>query len=254
MKKTFLGLIFVSSFLVIVTPLYAETNFGRGIKNTIRETIQEGKEASLSPKEIRQEVKEQVREEIKERNEGLLDKVKNMVRKNLRFNARIKGTIGSVGASSMTVTGDDGKTYAVNITSETKLLRRFGGTSGLSEFSVGNEVSVIGKFTDESQTTIDAKLIRNLSIQKRWGVFFGEVTVKNSDNFVMKTIERGDQTVYFGSETKFLSHKKETISYTDLQIGNRVRVKGMWDRSSNKITEIEEIRVFPQKPSVTPTP
>ena len=108
------------------------------------------------------------------------------------------------------------------------------------------------EFTDEEKTTIDARLIRNLSIQKRWGVFFGEVTVKNGDNFVMKTIERGDQAVYFGSETEFLNHKKETISYADLQIGNRVRVKGMWDRSLNKITEVEEVRLFPQRPTPTP--
>lgn len=250
-KNIFFNLIFAFVILSLATPLSAEIKIRNEIQKTVREVIEQGKEASLSPKEIREEVREQVREKIKEKNQGLIDKVKNFVQKKLRFNARIRGKITSIEESVITVAGEDGKTYTVNITNETKLIRRFGGESRLNEFSVGNEVNVFGKFTDESQTTIDARLIRNISLQKRWGVFFGEVKVKNSDNFVIKTIKRGDQTVYFQNETKFINHKKETISYDNLQIGNRVRVKGIWDRSLNKITEVEEVRVFPAPLTIT---
>lgn len=254
MRKNILALIIVFLFSAFFsTSSYAKEE---GIRNEIREavrnTIEEGKEASLSPKQIREEVRQEVREEIKEKNQGLMDKVKNMIKKNLRFGARIKGAISSISDSSMVVNSNDGKTYTVNITSETKLLRRFGGESQISEFSVGNEVNVTGKFTDESQTVIDAKTIRNISIQKRWGVFFGQVTTKNTDNFVMKTIERGDQTVYIGN-ANFINLKKETISYSDVQVGSRVRVKGIWDRSLSSITEVGEVRVFPLPQTVTPT-
>lgn len=253
-KNIFFNLIFAFVILSLGTPLSAEIKVRKEIQKTIRETIEQKKEASLSPKEIRKEIREQVRKKIREENQNLIDKIKNLVKKNLRYDARVKGKITSIEDSILTVLGEDGKNYKVNIISETRLIRRFGGESRLDEFSIGNEVNVFGKFIDENQTTIDAKLIRNISIQKRWGVFFGKVTVKNSDNFIIKTIERGEQTVYLGVKTKFLNHKKEVINYNDLQIGNRVRVKGIWDRSLNKITEVEEVRVFPIPPTITLSP
>lgn len=258
MKKITLSLIIVLSLFTIFTPVLKadDDNFGRKIKNTIQETVEEGQEASLSPKEIRAEVRENVREEVQERKEGLMDKVKNFVKKNLRFSARIMGTIASISTDLMTVTGDNGKTYTINITEDTKLMRKFGGEAELTEFAVGNEVNVFGKFTDESQLTIDARLIRNLSIQKRWGVFFGEVTSMGADSFVIKTIQRGDLTVDYDEETEFENHKKESINPEDLEVGMRVRVKGVWDMSLDKIVDTDEVRVFPKsnKPSDSPEP
>ena len=55
----------------------------------------------------------------------------------------------------------------MNITEKTQLRRHFGGKSSLSESSVGDEVNVIGRYTDETKSTIEAALIRNKSIQKR---------------------------------------------------------------------------------------
>ena len=244
MKKLFFGLIIVFTFLIASAPAFAVTDFGREVRETIRNRVEEGKGEGSSPAAIRQEVRENIREQVQERNEGLLDRVKNLVRKNLRFNARITGTIASIGTGTMTVTGDDGETYEVNISEETRLVRRFGGKGELSEFSIGNKVNVFGRFTDEEQLTIDARLIRNLSVQKRWGVFFGEVTAENSGNFVMETIQRGDLTVYYDAETKFFDHEKETIASGDIEVGMRVRVKGVWDKSLDKITEVDEVRLF----------
>ncbi len=79
------------------------------------------------------------------------------------------------------------------------------GKSNLNEFSIGDEVNIIGKYINEEKTTIDAILIRNLSIQKRWGVFFGEVITKSANNFVIRTLQRGDLTVYFGNAVFFKS-------------------------------------------------
>ncbi len=237
---------FLSLYLLTVASSSVLANVGlrKEIKNTIREKVEELKEASVSPKEIR--------EEIKEKKQGIINQIKNLIKKNLRFNAIIKGTVKEIGENFLKVESE-GKLYLVNITDKTKLIRRFGGKSDLSEFSVGNEVNVFGKYTDENKTSINANLVRNLSIQKRWGVFFGEILSKENGSFVIKTLERGNQTVYLSSQTKILTHKKETIKYEDLQVGQRVRIKGVWDKSLNKITEVEEIRVFPQKPILTPT-
>lgn len=250
MKKSISSIIILFTFLTIVSPLSAENNFGREIKKTIRETVEEGKEASLSPKEIRQEVKKNVRKEVQERNEGLLDKVKNFMKKNLRFEARVKGKITEIASVSFSMEGEDG-TFQININDKTNMLRKFGGKSSLSEYSAGDEVIVFGKFTDDTKSIIDAKVIRNNSIQKRKGAFFGKVTVKNTDNFVIDTLERGIQTVYFGT-AKFMQRNETVMTYAELKVEDRVRVKGVWDKTLNQIKEVEQIKDF-SIPVVIPT-
>jgi len=193
--------------------------------------------------EMRREVKNEVRENVREKSKNLFDRMKDFVKAKVRFDARISGTIATKGDSSLTVTGADGKTYQVNIIGDTKLVRRFGGNSTLAEFAVGNTVHVFGKFTNDEKTSIDAKLIRNASVQKRFGAFFGEVTAKNTDNFVIKSINRGNQTVYFGG-AKFVNVSEKEISYADVAVGHRVRVKGMWDNSTNTITEVTHVKDF----------
>lgn len=251
MKKIFLNLLILVLFGFIYNyPVLSATPLRKEIRNTIRETVQEGKEASLSPQQIRQEVREAVREEIMEKKEGIMEKLKGFLQKKLRWAARVKGIVESIGENQLTVRSVDGKVYTVNISDKTKLVRRFGGKSSLNEFSVGDEVNVIGKFTDENQTTIEAVLIRNLSLQKRWGAFLGTVKEKGSDNFVMETINRGSQTVYF-SGAKLVNRRQEPIVYNDIQVGHRVRVKGVWDRELNKISPTDEVKDFNLPPLPT---
>ena len=236
MKKTSLNLVILTIVLTVVPSTFALSPL-RG-ENRI----------SITPGEFRKEIRKEVKEKIE--NKGLLDKVKNFLKKNLRFEARVKGKITVIGSNNFSLSGEDG-TFQVNITDKTKILRKFGGKSSLSEYSVGDEVMVIGKFTDETKTTIDAKVIRNLSIQKRRGAFFGKVTVKNTDNFVMETLERGKQTVYFGT-AKFVKRNEEAMTYADLKLGDRVRVKGVWDKTLNQITEVDQVKDF-SIPVVIPT-
>lgn len=231
MKKISLSLIILSALLTITPSVRALT--------------------PSSSSAIRKENREEMKEEIKERKEALLEKVKNFVKKNIRFEARVKGTITVIGTNNFSMTGEDG-TFQVNITDNTKLLRKFGGKSSLSEFAVGDEVVVFGKFTDDTKSIIDAKIVRNNSIQKRWGAFFGKVTAINSDNFLMETLERGTQTVYFGT-AKFVNRKEQSIAYSDVKIGHRVRVKGIWDKTLSEIKEVSQVKDF-SIPVVKPTP
>lgn len=236
MKKISLGIIIFTAFLTIASSVFALNPSGREIRDTIRESIKEEKE-----------VKE------KNENKGLLDKVKNFLKKNLRFEARVKGAITGIviGSNNFSINGEDGS-FQVNVTDKTNLLKKFGGKSSLSEYSVDDEVVVFGKFTDDTKLIIDAKTVRNNSIQKRKGAFFGKVTTKNTDNFVMETLERGTQTVYFGS-AKFVERNEKQMTYTDLKVGDRVRVKGIWDKTLSKITEVTQIKDF-SLPVIVPTP
>ncbi|KKP67710.1 MAG: hypothetical protein UR68_C0028G0034 [Candidatus Roizmanbacteria bacterium GW2011_GWA2_35_19] len=254
MKKIFLGLLSLLVFLSVNQGVIAREGLRQEIRETVRETLEEGKEASVSPREIRKEVRKEVKEAVKEKNEGFMERVRNLVKKNLRFEARIGGKITAIETSAITVNNEDGD-FKVNVTEKTKLVRRFGGKSELSEFSVGDEVNVIGKYTDDSKSTIDAILIRNKSVQKRWGAFIGEVTALNTDNFVMKTVNRGEQTVYFAG-AEFVNREEKAIVYSDIKVGERVRVKGMWDRELNKLTEVDQVKNFsnPVKPTQSPKP
>ena len=234
MKNTLKSIVVLVVLLAVVPSVFALTPLRREIKNTIKETVKEGKKESSSPANTN--------EDVKEIRMGLLDKVKNFMKKNLKFEARVKGKITVIGSNNFSLNGEDG-TFQVNITDKTVILRKFGGKSSLSEYSVGDEVVVFGKFTDDTKLIIDAKTVKNNSIQKRFGAFFGKVTVKNTDNFVMETAERGIQTVYFGT-TKFINIKEINISYGDIKIGDRVRVKGVWDKTLNEIREVSQIKIF----------
>jgi len=212
------------------------------LEKTIRETVKEEKKEGSNPAGIK--------EDVKEIRMGLLDKVKNFMKKNLKFEARVKGKITVVGSNNFSLNGDDG-TFQVNINDKTKFLRKFGGKSSLSEYSVGDEVIVFGKFTDDTKLIIDAKTVKNNSIQKRFGAFFGKITVKNIDNFIMETAERGTQTVYFGT-AKIVNRKETNITLSDIKVGDRVRVKGVWDKTLSKIAEVIQIKDF-SIPVVIPT-
>ena len=234
MKNTLKSIVVLVVLLAVVPSVFALTPLRREIKNTIRETVKEGKKESSSQANTNKDAKE-IRM-------GLLDKVKNFMKKNLKFEARVKGKITVVGSNNFSLSGEDG-TFQVNITDKTQILRKFGGKSSLSEFSVGDEVVIFGKFTDDTRLIIDAKVVKNNSIQKRKGAFFGKVTVKNTDNFVIETLERGSQTVYFGG-AKFINRKEISISYSDIKVGDRVRVKGVWDKTLNKINEVNQVKDF----------
>jgi hypothetical protein len=265
--------------LVLLFSLTQEVSAARplqNLRNEIKPTIAAIKEeAKPTIAALREQTKEeikltitaspsakpwQIRNEVREQNKGLLENIKNQVKEKLqalRFNARLTGKITEVGEGYLKVSSNnDGKVYQVNITDKTQLRRHFWGKSTLAEFSVGDEVNVIGRYTDETKSTIEAVLIRNNSIQRRWGVFFGEVLSKTGNTVKVKTINRGELDIYIINTTRLVDRQGRVIALENIQIGHRIRVKGVWDKSLNKVIEVEEVKDFslPQKAQViTPT-
>lgn len=215
------------------------------------------KDARDDLREARQEVRESKRnvfEELKEKIGSKTAEFKNgmMGLGVMLANAKITAKTDT----SLTVE-KDGKSYTVLFDDKTQFRRRFWGKSELAEFSIGNIVNVVGRWTDDSKTTINAKVLRNISIQKRFGVFFGEVKSLLSSGWVMstKSENRADQTVTVSSSTTLKNRKGETIVQSDVKVGDKVRVHGLWDRSSNTVTEVKEVKDFslPIVPTVTAT-
>jgi len=238
MKKILIGLCMVSS-LIFVPSASAAFPAVRGARNEIKEIIREGKESGSKPAEVRKNIVDEIKDRLK----------------NLRFGARFSGTLSAIDGNTLTVAANNGNTYTVFVTEQTQIRRRFWGQAQLAEFSVGDNLNVIGKWKDDAKTQVEARVIRNSSIQKRFGVFFGTITGKTDSNFTMQTVSRGTQTVFFDSSTKFVNRRGEGMSYTDVQVGHRVRVKGLWDNKLNKITEVTQVKDFTiPAQGVTPTP
>ena len=167
-----------------------------------------------------------------------------------------KGTVAAISGSTLTVT-KEGVPYMVNTDDKTNFRRRFGGKSTLSEILEGDTVNVLGKWQNEDKTQILATHVRDLSIQKRHATFFGTVKSKGDGALILTTLKRGDQTVTIdSSSTKLVNRKMEEIKMTDIQIGHRIRVKGIWDLTKKVVSEVTQIKDFriPIQPSPTATP
>lgn len=154
-----------------------------------------------------------------------------------------QATVTTVSGTTITVSKDN-KTYTVNITGNTIFRRRFWGKSSLSEVSVGDFLNIYGRFTDSAQTIIQAQLIRNVSIEKRFGAFFGNVTALGSSRLTVRTLNRGDLTVSYTSDTKFVNQRGQVIKASDIKVGDKVRVHGMWARNLRTLTEVSRVKDF----------
>lgn len=166
------------------------------------------------------------------------------------FDIKARAAIGTgqvTAKSGTTLTVEkDGKSYTVLTDDKTQFRRRFWGKGSLDEILVGHQVNVIGVWTDDAKTTIQAKLVRDVSVQKRFGVFFGTVKSLTANGWVMSTVseKRTDQTVTVSASTKFVNRKEETITQADVAVGHRVRVKGLWDSAANTVTEVTHVKDF----------
>lgn len=214
--------------------------------------------ADDSIKDLRKEVKTQ-RQEVLGETKTLREDLQNLKNKIIsqvpKVGRIISGQVSGKSASSLTIT-KDGKTITVNILSSTKIIRHYWGKSTVNEISIGDKVNVYGTFKDDAHTIMDARLIRDLSIMKRHAVFLGTVSSISGSTIVIATQNRGNQTVTVSTPTKFVNRKEQPIVLSDIKVGQRIRVKGMWDRALNTITEVTQVKDFtiPVIPSTTPTP
>lgn len=241
--------------LTSTSPVYAgfELPAFLGGKPPVREYKIEVREERQEEKEERKESREELRERISSK-AAMLKSTKRWGRA-----AISSGEVTAIDGTTLVIKKDD-TIITVLTDDKTQFRRRFWGKGFLSEIAVGHSVNVIGQWVDEEKTTIQARIVRDVSIQKRYGVFFGVIQSLTDGGWVMTTVsgKRENQTVTIGASTKLVNRKEETITKTDIVVGHRVRVKGLWDRENNTVTEVTHVKDFnlPVVPtvSVTPTP
>lgn len=132
------------------------------------------------------------------------------------------------------------KTYTINAGSAI-VVRKFWGQSSLSQVSVNDRIRVIGTWTDSTKTTINAFLIRDMSIQERADTFEGTVTTLGNNSFTFQSVSRGIWTVNITNTTKLTGKKGIGIQFANISINDKLRIDGMLD-SVNKVITASVIR------------
>jgi hypothetical protein len=254
MQKLFITSIFIIAIVTFVAcfasaPVYAvnrESTHGGSLRGQIQTT--------------RAQLQDERKDQIKNLQEQFKDKISSKVgeiKKLIGLRAFIdKAKVTAKGTTSLTVTDKDNRSIMVNITANTKIERRFYGKSTLDEILVGHEVNISGKWTDDSHTTVDAAMIRDLSIQKRFGVFIGTVSAISGNDITLNTVNRGTQKVTISASTKITDRKGAVLLQSGILVGHRIRVKGLWDRTNNTVTDVTQLKDYnvPPKPTVAVTP
>lgn len=169
----------------------------------------------------------------------------------VRAISSIDGTLVTMSSTTIpaTLTMQSGATtYTVNVTAATNIVRKYNGSSDLSEFGVADLIRVEGTVTG---LTIEATRIKNLSIQMKGAAQWGTILTIDGTNktftFESKRRNAGTLTVSTGTSTKvFLGYRHG--EFANLKVGMIVKVIGVWrpsqhtltaDRIFTKTTEVE---------------
>jgi len=151
----------------------------------------------------------------------------------------VNATITEINGKIINVTKDS-TTYTVDATNA-RIVRKFDAKADFSEVLTGDIINVWGTLDG---TTVTARKIKDLSIQKAHGVFSG--TIKSIDStaktFVLQSNKRGDQTAHVTDSTR-IKQKGQTKAFADLQVGNNIQVKGTWNKTHNKIYNVNWVKI-----------
>ncbi len=165
---------------------------------------------------------------------GTTPSVKMMVQINASGHATVSGAVAAVQNTSFTVTSWGG-VWTINLGSSAKIVRRFGGTSNLSEFAPGDYVTITGTANQSASWTIDADTVRNMSIQTRNAYFSGTISNLNGTTFTLTTQARGNIAVTVPSDAKVMVNG-QTSSASSLMNGMTAVVSGVWDRNQSTVS------------------
>jgi hypothetical protein len=227
--------IFTSAALIVLSSFNTvhAVDFGADIKTTIKA---ERQELTGEKKQAVQNLREQFKQIIASR----VGDLKKMFGEQAVLRSAL---VTAKNGSTLTVT-DDGKTYSVKVTDATKIRRRYFGKSNAGDLETGHLLNIVGTFTDENKNTVNAKLIRDLSIMKRHGVFIGNVTQINGNTITLDTVNRGTFTVTMNSASEVVNRRMENMPLSDVKSGHRIRIKGLWDKVNKTVTEVSQLKDY----------
>jgi hypothetical protein len=165
--------------------------------------------------------------------------------------AKVTGISGNT-VIAMTAWGSVNLNWSVVTGGATEFVRKNGGTSSVSEISVGDFISFQGTLdtTMASPLTVAASVVKDWSIQKMNASLTGTVQSVNTAamSFVLSSNGRGNVTVMVTPTTNIM--KGDALAtLADVTVGSTVAASGVWDAVANTLAAVSvKVRV------VTPTP
>ena len=179
-------------------------------------------------------------------------------------NGTIRGDLTEISSTTLKISSWGG-VWMVNVTPNTKILRRFDGKASVDEMAVGDRIGVSGTFSRTS-TAINAAYVKDWSIQRRFATFRGIVTSVGVGEFTMTARQKvdGENRDLFGTttirvlivpETKLIiKGATSTGTTTSIQTGMRADVRGIWNRLQSVLTADKIVARFPEEKKDTSVP
>ncbi|MDO8482637.1 MAG: hypothetical protein Q7S86_02350, partial [bacterium] len=160
--------------------------------------------------------------------------------------AKVTAIAGNV-ISASTVWGSTSLLWTIQSDSATNVIRRSGGQSNLSEISIGDFVSFQGKLvTTSGNLTVNAKILKNWSVQKKNVSFIGKVLSLGANSFVLSADEHGQVTVNTASAV--ITKNDAAVTLAVINIGDKVMAKGLFDETL-RVLSADKVKVYVDKAS-----
>ena len=145
--------------------------------------------------------------------------------------------ITAINGTSLTATTTWGSvvmSWTVNTDNSTNFVRRFGGSSGVSEMAVGDIISFKGNLVSgtASPVTVLAKTLKDWSIQKKNATFEGNVSSITGTSFVLARNNNTSVTVNTTSATQITKGNLAGV-FADITVGAKVSTTGIFNNLTN---------------------
>ncbi|MDO8620245.1 MAG: hypothetical protein Q7R64_02760 [bacterium] len=162
--------------------------------------------------------------------------------------AKVTAVSGSIVTAS-TVWGATTLSWTVMSDTTTNLLRRSGGKSNLSEFSVGDFISFQGPLNlNSANLTVNAKILKNWSVQKKNASLIGKILSLGANSFVLAVEEHGQITVALAQAVSISKNDRDVV-FSDLHSGDKVSASGVFDETS-KVLTASKVKIYMDKTAV----
>lgn len=126
-----------------------------------------------------------------------------------------------------------GTAWIVNMNLDTKIVRKYGGSSDTTEFAVGDRVMVRGTVVDGA-LAVNATHVRNDSTRE--ASFRGTIATATAPDMLTVTVKDGvTRTIKVASTAKIMVGDA-VKTFADLAVGMKVNIKGFMNRLSEVVT------------------
>ena len=155
------------------------------------------------------------------------------------------GVVTAISSDGFTFKAENGSVYTVKVANAKLFRLSVDGNNAiqLSGLQLNDKVVVRGSITD---STLDAKVVYAMPAHTHPAMGRGTVTAINGNQFTVQVDNHGiisDVTVDTNANTVFTQNGNASASMADVQVGSKVKVKGLWNELLNVLNAIR-IKLF----------